>query len=129
MEKEFKKPELTPSERNRANGLWTLFSSRRGNFKKDEMCSYFGWTYPKHDRQIRDVISIVAKKFPIIGLSGDEGYRMARFYSDEDDVRHQLADLQSRINELETRKKPLENFLRAVAAQQNQMQDNLQRKA
>lgn len=41
MEKEFKKPELTPVERNRANGLWTLLSSRRGNFKKDEMCSYF----------------------------------------------------------------------------------------
>lgn len=112
-----RKPELNDNDRRRLNAVYAVLKNRKGNATKKELCYAVSWSYPGHERQIRDVISIVAKRFPIISLAGDEGYRLAKYESDLDDAIHQINDLDSRIAELKARKTPLENFVTAARAQ------------
>ena len=78
---------------------------------KPELCNILGWEYnTSNDRRIREIISMLAKKVPIISTSDNKGYRMAKNICDLEEVEHQWKELDSRIQELEERKKPLIDF-------------------
>lgn len=78
---------------------------------KSELCGALGWEYnSSNDRRVREIISILAKKIPIISTSDSRGYRIAKSILDLDDVEHQWRELDSRISELEERKSPLIKF-------------------
>ena len=59
------------------------------------------------ERQVRDIISTLSQQSPIIATSDKKGYKLAYKVTDLDDVEHTLAELDSRIEELEKKKKPL----------------------
>lgn len=68
-----------------------------------------------NERQIRRVIAELAKEFPIIATSDATGYSLATPYS-LTEVRHQLSELDSRIRQLEARKKPLQKLIEKFGA-------------
>lgn len=114
---EYKKPELNEKERWRLNTVYHSFEKSTGNQSKEKLCAVIGWNIDGHDRQIREIISTIAKRFPIISLSGNKGYRMAKYNTDLDDVERQIADLESRINEMKARQAPLKKFAAKARAQ------------
>lgn len=69
-----------------------------------------------NERQIRRVIAELAKEVPIIATSDTAGYSLATPYSLAE-VRHQLAEFDSRIRQLEARKKPLQKLIEKFGAQ------------
>lgn len=99
---------LTQNQKYYANKLYALFLKNR-ILTKEQMFECLGWEKSK-DRQLRDTISIIAQKFPIISTSDTKGYMLAR---DEDIefVKHQILENRSRMNEIQKRNTPLENFL------------------
>ena len=101
------KPELSPQIKARANELFLMLKQR--TYTKDELQIYF---YGKkgYERQIRDLISTLAKRVPIIATSDSKGYYIATTAEDLEKVKHQWQELDSRITELDKRKKPLIDF-------------------
>lgn len=74
------------------------------------------------DRKIRDLISKIAKHYPVISLSDSNGYRIANKdfnIGDVNDCFHQLKDLSSRMLELSKRCEPLEKYLKKYMQNNN----------
>jgi hypothetical protein len=104
-----KKP-ITPKIEQRAEQAYQ-FMLGKGYVTKGELAELFGWEYPKQDRQIRDVISVLSHKYPIISLSdSNKGFKLAQNDSDLEQVKHSIAEINSRINELRKRLTPLIDF-------------------
>lgn len=76
---------------------------------KEQMLEYLGWDKNK-DRQLRDLISAIAKKVPVISTSDSRGYKIAKTKADLEQVEHQWKEFDKRISELELRKQPLIKF-------------------
>jgi two-component SAPR family response regulator len=103
---EVKKPELTPAMRERLNDLYRLLRTRY--YTKQELMNVF----ETGERQIREMISTLSHKVPIISTSGSNmGYKVAIDKTDLDVARYSCGELESRINEIEKRKKPLMDFI------------------
>lgn len=64
----------------------------------------------KNERSIRDVISLLATKRPIISHSGNKGYKLAKTKNDLAEVERCWAELSSRVEELQKRIQPLVIF-------------------
>ena len=100
-----KKPSINKIEQ-RAEQAYE-FMKGKGFVTKPQLADLFGWEYPKNDRQIRDVISVCAQKYPIISTSdSNKGFKVANA-GDMAGVDHSIAELLSRIAELQKRVKPL----------------------
>lgn len=100
-----KKPSINKIEQ-RAEQAYE-FMKGKGFVTKPQLADLFGWDYPKNDRQIRDVISVCAQKYPIISTSdSNKGFKVATA-GDIAGVDHSIAELLSRITELQKRVKPL----------------------
>lgn len=97
--------ELTQKNRERLNDLYARLKSRPHT--KDELCEIYG----TNERQIRLMVSTLAKKKPVITTSDSKGYRVAVNLSDYEDARHSWAELSSRIEELNDRIAPLIAFV------------------
>lgn len=93
----------------RANRLFKEYMNYppRHILTKEEIAIIIG---VKNERSARDVISALAKKVPIIATSDAKGYWMARTTEDIEFVKHVWMEIDSRIEELEARKKPLIAF-------------------
>lgn len=103
---EVKKPELTPAMRERLNDLYRLLKTRY--YTKEQLMEIF----EVGERQIREMISILSHKVPVISTSGTNlGYKVAYSKEDLEVARNACAELDSRINEIEKRKKPLMDFI------------------
>lgn len=76
---------------------------------KDEMLHFLGWD-KKKDRQLRELISLIAQKRPVIATSDQKGYKIAKTVADLREVEHQWKELDSRIEQLQERRKPLIDF-------------------
>ena len=76
---------------------------------KEDMLEYLGWDKNK-DRQLRDILSIIGKRFPLISVSSGKGYKIAKNESDLREVEHTWAELSSRCEELTKRIEPLLKF-------------------
>lgn len=75
------------------------------------------------DREIRDIISICSMHYPIIAVSSKKGYRRAKAIDnlegtalqlEIDEVEHQLGELNSRVDCLRKRMKPLMAWLKVA---------------
>lgn len=95
---------LTQNMKDKANACYRLFKTTNGYLTKEEIGEKLGIT---NERSVRDVISLVATKAPIISTSNFKGYKMAKTKQDLEELEHTWAELSSRIEELEKRIKPL----------------------
>jgi len=87
------------------------FLATKGFVTKAEIAKELEWEWPKHDRQIRDILSHISKTYPIISMSCTDGYKLAENLSDLGNVKHAIAEIDSRIEELAKRKQTLQNFI------------------
>ena len=103
----FEKP-LSENQKINGNKLYH-FMVENGSVTKEQMLDCLGWD-SKKDRQLRDLISMIAKKRPVISTSDKKGYKIATTAKDLREVEHTWAEIDSRIEELQARKKPLIDF-------------------
>lgn len=91
------------------------YNDKNHIFTKDELVSSTGYS----ERMVRSQLSEIANYYPIIATSDRKGYKLLSFddeTSDEElktmfeETEHQIAELQSRIDALKARMKPLIAF-------------------
>ena len=71
-----------------------------------------GWPYnSSNDRKIRDLLSILKKRCPIIATPDQKGYKLAMSADDVESVIHQWRYIDKFMKELEETKVPLKRFL------------------
>ena len=104
---EIKKP-MTENEKKNGNLLYK-YLMQNDVVSKEEMFAVLGWD-SKKDRQLRDLLSMIAKKKPLIATSDQKGYKIAKTKQDLYAVEHEWKELDSRINNLDERRKPLIKF-------------------
>lgn len=63
------------------------------------------------ERTVRDLVSTVSKRVPIISVSDKKGYKRAMTQEDLELAKQSYAELESRVRELFARMKPLANFI------------------
>ena len=98
---------LTDNIKEKANKLYFFLKSKKDFVSKEEIGAYLGVS---NERSVRDVISLLATKKPIISHSGNKGYKLAQTDEDIEDVERTWAELSSRMEELEKRTAPLIAF-------------------
>lgn len=103
---DYKKP-ITSNMKDKANKLYNYLRSIDRYATKEEIGQYLGI---KNERSVRDVISLLATRKPIISHSGGKGYKLAQTADDLEEVERTWAELSSRAEELERRMKPLISF-------------------
>lgn len=86
---------LTKLQRNRLNTIYRRLIV--GQATKDELKELI---HTKNERTVRDCISYIKKFYPVISLSGDKGYRIAKSKEDLEDAKHMIASETSRANEI-----------------------------
>lgn len=96
---------LSPTMLKRVNELYALLKER--TWTKEELAQHFNI----NERTVREMVAELGKRQPVIAVSDNTGYRLAQKMKDYDDVKHAWAEIDSRIEELEKRKKPLIRFI------------------
>ena len=91
----------------RANDIYLLLKAKKEFVTKAEIGAYLG---VKNERTVRDIISFLATKKPIISNSTGAGYKLALTVEDLEEVEHTWKEIDSRVEELNKRKKPLIEF-------------------
>ena len=89
----FEKP-MTENQKMNGNKLYR-FMKNNDVVTKEQMLDCLGWDKTK-DRQLRDLISCIAKKVPVISTSDSKGYKIAQTKKDMKDVIHQWKELDCR---------------------------------
>lgn len=108
----YEKP-MTPNQKVWGNMLYK-YMMRNDVLTKEQMLEYLGWDKNK-DRQLRELISLIAQKVPVVSTSDTKGYKIAKTKADLEAVEHQKAEILSRINELKARLSPLDKFLQETS--------------
>ena len=99
---------MTENQKINGNKLYSLLM-HSDVVTKDQMLDYLGWD-KKKDRQLRDLLSLIGQRVPLIAVSSDNGYKIAKTKDDLQEVIHSWKELDSRIKALESRKEPLIKF-------------------
>lgn len=107
----YEKP-MTENQKKYGNMLYK-FMKNNGCVTKTQMLAALGWDNSK-DRQLRDLISQIAKKVPVVSTSDSRGYYIPKDEKDIELVKHQKNELVSRINELQQRVTPLNKFIEEI---------------
>lgn len=109
-----KKPELTESEKRLGNSIAKLLRER--TYTKEELVKIFGIS----ERKIRDLISEIAKRRPIISTSSGKGYKWAgNSLDDYKAVLRQWRENDSRARQITSRNEPLIKHLEAFMKEHN----------
>ncbi len=98
---------LTDRIKEKANMLYEYLLCQDDYVSKEQIGSYLGI---KNERQVRDIISLLATKKPIISKSNSVGYKLARTRADINDLVNTWCEIDSRIEQLRKRKEPLLKF-------------------
>ena len=98
---------ITENIKQKANALFDYLMAQNDYVTKEQIGEYLGI---KNERSVRDVISLLATKKPIISHRGNKGYKLAKTPSDLQEVERWWAELSSRMEELEKRIIPLIKF-------------------
>jgi len=107
-----KKPKTARFEL-RCKLVHAFMASKNDYVTKQQIAEQLEWSWPKQDRQIRDILSHISKTNPIISTSStNAGYKLAQVSGDVQEVQHAVAEINSRIEELAKRKQPLIQFCR-----------------
>ena len=99
---------MTENQKYYGNMLYK-FLMANDTVTKEQMLEHLGWD-SKKDRQLRDLLSMIGKKRPLISTSDSKGYKIAKTKADLEEVKHQWKELDSRIEQLKERRKPLIDF-------------------
>lgn len=106
-----KKPELTERDKKLGNEIHRILMAHDRPITKEFICQSLGWEYNSStERKVRDLLSKIAKVKPLISTSDQKGYYIARKVEDLEAVTHCWKEIDSRIAELEERRKPLIDF-------------------
>ncbi len=89
-----KQKKLTNLQKNRLNTIYRRLIV--GQATKDKLKQLI----QADERTVRDCISYIKKFYPVISLSGDKGYRIAKSKEDLEDAKHMIASETSRANEI-----------------------------
>lgn len=103
---EIRKPQLSEAQKECANKLYTFMRLHPTYHTREDLCNVLGWDAKTKDRQIRELISALAKVKPIISTSDCRGYKLATTRADAEEVMHQ------RRNTLSERTKRLREYRR-----------------
>lgn len=102
------KPTLTNIQK-KANEVWFYLKEQYPRYcTKEEIGNVIGC---KNERSVRDVISLLSTRVPIIANSSTKGYKLARTAADIEEVRHTWAETSSRIEELTKKEKVYARFI------------------
>jgi hypothetical protein len=101
------KPTLTNIQE-RANQLYEYLKTQDDYVTKEQIGSYLGID---NERSVREVISLLATKKPILSKSNSKGYKLAKSIKDLDDAINVWCELDSRMEELNKRRTPIINFV------------------
>lgn len=99
---------MTENQKYYGNLLYKYLMTH-GVVTKEEMFAYLGWN-SKKDRQLRDLLSMIGKKVPLVSVSSSKGYFIAKTVDDLAMVENALWEWQSRKDEADERMKPLLEF-------------------
>ena len=99
---------MTENQKYYGNMLFRFLLSKE-YATKEEMLEHLGWD-KKKDRQLRDLLSAIGKKVPLIATSDSKGYKIAKTPKDLEEVEHTLAEMSSRVEEIQKRMQPLYEF-------------------
>ena len=99
---------MTENQKYYGNMLYK-FLMTNDTVTKEQMLEHLGWD-SKKDRQIRDLLSMIGKKRPLISTSDSKGYKIAKTPKDLKEVEHTLAEMSSRVEEIQKRMQPLYEF-------------------
>ena len=102
----YEKP-ITDNMKQKVNECYLFLKSIGRYATKEEIGEYLGVS---NERQVRDIISVLATRKPIISKSNSCGYRLAMTKEDLEEVENVWREIDSRIEQLEERKKPLIKF-------------------
>ncbi len=108
---QLKNKKLSELQRNRLNAIYCRLLS--GLATKDELMRIIG---VKDEHVVRDCISIIKKRFPVISLSGEKGYRIAKSLENLEDAKHMIASETSRANEVIDNLVELKKFVSRMEA-------------
>lgn len=99
---------MSENQKENGNKLYRFMIANKF-LTKEQMLAYLGWDSSK-DRQLRELISLIAEKVPVVSTSDKKGYMIAKTKEDLAEVEHTWKEIDSRIEKLEERKKPLIEF-------------------
>lgn len=106
---EIKKP-MTENQKFYGNKLYK-FLVNNNTVTKEEMLDHLGWEHTMtNDRKVRELLSLIGKKVPLVSVSSSKGYFIAKTEKDLIMVEHSLLEWQSRKDEADARMKPLLDF-------------------
>ena len=101
------KPTLTNIQE-RANKLYEYLKTQDDYVTKEQIGAYLG---VDNERSVREVISLLATKKPILSKSNSKGYKLAKAVKDVDDAINVWCELDSRMEELNKRRTPIIDFV------------------
>lgn len=108
---EIKQPEMSKKEKELGNQVYRILMTNSTPITKEFICDSLGWKYNSStERKVRMLLSYIGKVKPLISTSNQKGYYIARTKEDKQAVEHQWKEIDSRIKELEERRKPLIKF-------------------
>ena len=110
---------ITPKMAEKANALYVIMMDGKWH-TKEELGTLLGI---KNERSVRDVISTLSKRKPIISTSDGKGYKLAIYVKDMEEVRHARAEIDSRIAELTERRQCLDEFYEQAKAMKRSIQN------
>lgn len=102
----YNKPTLKKIEE-KANKLFLYLKAQDDYVSKAQIGAVLGI---ENERSVRDVISLLATKVPIISHSKTKGYKIAKSEKDLDEAYLTWRELTSRANEINNRILPLLKF-------------------
>ena len=112
---------ITDNMKDKANRLFKYLKDIGRYATKEEIGEYLG---VRSEREVRDIVSLLATKKCIISTSSSKGYKLAQSVDDLEDVIHCWKEMDSRIEQLEERKKPLIAFYEKINFLKGQEKNN-----
>lgn len=98
---------ITENIKQKANALFDYLMAQSDYVTKEQIGEHLGI---KNERQVRDIISLLATKKPILSKSNSKGYKLAKSKADLEDCKNVWCEIDSRIEELKKRREPLIKF-------------------
>ena len=95
---------FTANIREQANKLYIYLKQQSDFVTKEQIGEYLGI---KDERSTRAVISALATRKPILSRSSGRGYKLCQTQADLKEAEHTIAEMSSRIEEIEKRMQPL----------------------
>lgn len=98
---------ITENIKQKVNALFDYLMAQSDYVTKEQIGEHLGI---KNERSVRDVISLLATKKPILSKSNSKGYKLAKSAKDLQECKNVWCEIDSRIEELKKRREPLIKF-------------------